>query len=144
MAVAPCCIIRHYRESSFPLHSYSSSIFVTTFQAAVGCSFLPSVVFHSSLGQGDSLIILKTLGITHPSRSYSNDIRYIHITFPRPGASSDQQRMTQNLAGMQNKTQIIHSIQLFIHSYQDSWRDLLTFGPKPNSQTLKFVDFTSQ
>lgn len=99
VAVAPCCIIWHYRELSFPLCSYSPSIFVTIFQAAVGCSFLPSIVFYSPLGQGDSLIFLKTLDITHPSRSYSNDSRYMHITLTRPGFSSEQQRLTQNLAG---------------------------------------------
>lgn len=68
----------------------------------------------------------------------------MHIALTRPRVSCEQQRMTQSLGGMQNKTQIIHSIQLFIHSYQSNWRELLTFDPKPKGQTLKFVDITSQ
>lgn len=56
----------------------------------VGCSFLPSVVFHSPLGQGDSLIILKALGSTS-NQSCSNVSWEMRITGLRPGVSSKQE-----------------------------------------------------
>lgn len=137
----PCYII-----CSTPclLHSYSSGSFVTAFPVAAGCSALfLHVVFHSPFGYRDLLIFSKYLCITCPSQ-FSWDSTYMHSANTKPGVSSVRQRTTQNLAGMQNKTEVIDSIQLFIHSYQNSWREQLTFGPKPKSQALKFVDFTSQ